>query len=248
MTAMKSILTVASCENQKIYRQQKYRILPAVTAAVIAAGAFVGLIPGNFFRLTMANYPFTVLSLMNYIIAPLAAFMLAADLLSVEMAGNEIKVLLTRPVSRISVFLAKALSIAGYAGLLFAEGLILSCVFSAMLSGFSSFSIAAVLSAYTMGFIPALTITAMSVMIASALKSGTSCFGFCLFAYTGFAVFGLVFSRLSPVLFTSYLGIGSMVIGSVIPVSSLMTGIGVLAGYALVFLSAGGLKFMSKEF
>jgi hypothetical protein len=85
-------------------------------------------------------------------------------------------------------------------------------------------------------------------MIASMFKSRTSCFGFCLLAYAGLTVFGLIFPNLSPALFTSYLGIGSMVIGSVIPVSSLLTGIGISAGYGLVFLSAGGIKFMNREF
>lgn len=248
MTAIKSVLNIVSCENRKIYGQQKYKIMLIVTAAIIAGGALIGLIPGSFLGLTMANYPFTALSLINYIIAPLAVFMLAADLLAGEIAGSEIKVLLTRPVSRISVLLAKAVSIAGYAGLLLAEGLIISGLLSISLSGFLSFSVSAMLWSYLVGFVPVLTLVAMSVMIASMLKSGTSCFSFCLLAYAGFTVFGLVFSTLSPALFTSYLGIGSMVIGSAVPVASLLTGIGILAGYALLFLSAGSLKFSSREF
>jgi hypothetical protein len=104
------------------------------------------------------------------------------------------------------------------------------------------------LMAYIVGFFPVLTFVSMSVMLASMLKSGTSCFSFCLFVYIGFTILGIIFSNLSPAFFTSYLGIGSMVIGSIIPVSSLLMGIAILVGYALVFLSVSGLKFASREF
>lgn len=247
MTSAKSILTLASCENIKIYRQRKYQILPVITALIIIAGAAVSIIPGNVFSLTMANYPYTVLSLMSYILAPLTIFMLVSDLLSGEIAGNEIKVYLTRPVSRVNALLAKTLAVTGYAGILLAEGLVLSGILSIIFAGFASFSIISVLAAYLVGFLPLVTMTAMSAMVASMMKSATSCFSFCLLAYAGFSVLGLVFSNLSPVLFTSYLGIGSMVIGSVVPVSSLLTGIAILIGYALTFLAVSGLKFADRE-
>lgn len=244
---MKSIMTLVSCENQKIYRQKKYRILPVITAFIVIAGAAMGMIPGNILSFTMANYPYTVLSLLNYVLAPLAIFMLVSDLLSGEMAGSEIKVLLTRPVSRINVLLAKMVSIAGYIGLLLAGGYLISSILSILFAGFSM-NIITALAAYAIGLLPLLTLIAMSAMIASMLKSGTSCFSFCLIAYLGFTVLGLVFSGLSPAIFTSYLGIGSMVIGSAIPVSSLLMGIAVLVGYAPTFLSVSGLKFVGREF
>lgn len=245
---MKSILTLASCENMKIYRQRKYQILPIVTALIIIAGAAVSMIPGNVLSLTMANYSYTVLSLLNYILAPLTIFMLVSDLLSGEMAGSEIKVFLTRPVSRTNVLLAKTLAIGGYIGILLAEGLVISVVMSLFLAGLSAVNIVAVIAAYIIGFIPLITLIAMSVMVASMLKSGTSCFAFCLFTYAAFMVLGLVFSGVAPAIFTTYLGIGSMVIGNVIPVASLLTGVAVLIGYALVFISVGSLRFSGKEF
>lgn len=248
MTSVKPILILASCENIKIYRQRKYQIIPVVMAFFIIAGAAVSMIPGNVLSLTMANYPYTLLSLLNHIFVPLIIFMLVSDLLSGEMAGNEIKVLLTRPVPRTNVLLSKVLAIAGYVGVVLVEGLIISSILSITLSGFSNINIISILLSYLVGFLPLLTLITMSAMIASMLKSGTSCFGFCLLAYVGVSVLGLVFSNLSVVLFTSYLGIGSMVIGSIIPVLSLVMGIAILLGYALVFLSVSVLKFAGREF
>jgi len=248
MTEIKSIAALVSCENLKIYQQWKYRILLAVTAIIIIASASVSMIPGNILSFTMANYPYTILSLLNYIIAPLAVFMLASDLLSGEMAGSEIRVLLTRPVSRFNVLLSKVLAIAGYAGLMLAGGFLLSGILSSIFTGFSPPNIFTALTAYAVGFLPLLTLITMSVMIASTMKSATSSFGACLITYLGFVVIGVIFSGLSPALFTSYLNIGSMVIGSVIPLSSLLAGIAILTGYSLAFLSVSGLKFAYMEF
>lgn len=247
MTTVKSIMTLMSCENQKIYRQLKYRTLPVITAFIIITGGAVSMIPGNTLSFTMENYPYTILAILNYVIMPPIIFMLASDLLSGEMGGNEIKVLLTRPVSRSNILIAKVLSITCYAGIILVEGLVLSSIISIISAGFLSFNFVTIL-AYIVGFFPLLTLVAMSAMIASMLKSGTSCFSFCLIAYVGFMVLGLIFSGLSPALFTSYLGIGSMVIGSVIPFSSLLMGVGILVGYTLAFLSVSGLKFVDRDF
>jgi len=248
MNTIKSVMTLKSCENLKIFRQRKYQIYPVIVALILIGGAAVSMIPGNVLGFTMANYPYTVLSMLNYVFAPLAIFMLVSDLLSNEMAGDEIKVMLTRPVSRVNVLFAKIFAIAGYIGVMFAGGFLISGILSILSAGFSAVNILSALLAYIVGFIPMLTFITMSTLIASMSKSGTSCFSFCLFAYIGSMVLGLVFSSLSPALFTSYLGIGSMVIGSSIPVTSLLIGISILAGYALAFFSVSGIKFVGREF
>jgi len=248
MNGMKSIMGLVSCENQKIFRQRKYQVYLAVVALIVIGGAALSMIPGNILSFTMVNYPYTVLSMLCYVFAPLAIFMLSSDFLSGEMASNEIKVLLTRPVARHKVLLAKIISIAGYIGIILVGGFLVSSILSIALTGFSSFSILTALIAYVVGFLPLLTFIAMSAMIASLSKSGTSCFSFCLFAYLGSMVLGLVFSTLSPALFTSYLGMGNMVIGSVIPVSRLLMGFAILTGYGLTFLSVSGLTFVGRDF
>lgn len=248
MNTIKSVTTLKSCENQKIFRQRKYQIYPVIVALILICGAAISMIPGNTLGFTMANYPYTVLSMMNYIFLPIAIFMLVSDLISGEMAGDEIKVLLTRPVSRVNILFAKILSIVGYISIMFAGGFLISSILSILVSGFSTINVLSALLAYIVGFIPMLTLIAMSALISSISKSGTSCFSFCLFAYIGCMTLGLVFSSLSPALFTSYLGIGSMVIGSSIPVTSLLIGISILAGYALTFFSVSGIKFVGREF
>jgi len=248
MSTIKSVLILKSCENQKIFRQRKYQIYPIIVAFILIGGAAISMIPGNALGFTMANYTYTALSMLSYVFAPLAIFMLVSDTISGEIAGGEIKVLLMRPVSRVNVLLAKILSVGSYVGVLFAGGFLLSSILSILAAGFSAMNVLSALLAYIVGFVPMLTVIAMSVLIAAMTKSGTTCFSFSLCAFIGSMVLGLVLSSLSPALFTSYLGIGSMVIGSSIPITSLVMGLAILAGYAMAFLSVGGIKFVEREF
>ncbi|MCL2775638.1 MAG: ABC transporter permease [Oscillospiraceae bacterium] len=248
MTGIKSVITLVSCENQKILHQRKYQIYPIITAVIIICAAAVSMIPKNIIGFTMSNYPYTVLSMLNYVFAPLAIFMLVSDIFSNEMSGNEIKVLLTRPVHRVSVLLAKVISVAVYIGIILIGCCVISSVLSLISTGFKWFNIVTVLLTYIIGYLPLLTFTMMSAMIACIVKSGTACFTFCILAYMVFMLVGLIFSKISPALFTYYLGIGGMMSGGHVPFANLFVGIAVLIGYALIFLSVSGIKFMSKDF
>ena len=247
MNGTKGISVLCGVENKKIYGQIKYRLLLLMVAVVSIIGAFSGTLPGAL-HFTMENYPYTILSMISYVFAPLAIFMLASDLFSGEIEQGQIKVILTRPVARYKVLFAKVLSILGYVGTMLLTGLTVSSVTSIITSGFTSFSIITVILAYLTNLFPLIAITGIAVLVGVHAKESTSCFGLCLIAYIGCMVLGLVFSSLSPLLFTSYMGIGSMVIGSAIPFGSLFTGIFILAGYALVFFSASSLRFENREF
>lgn len=248
MNNIKSIISLTASETQKIFKQKKYKIFLAVAALIIIGGGIFNMFPGRILNLAMPNYPYAVLSIICYVLAPLGIFMLSSAFLSGETASKEINVVLTRPVARYKVLLAKVAAIAGYIAILLVEGLILSSTLSIISSGITSVSISTVLSAYATGFIPLFTIIAMAVMIATLTKSETSCFTGCLLAYTGCLVLGIVFSGIYPALFTSYLGIGGMVIGSTVPFASFWLGVALTAGYALTFLSVSGLKFVSSDF
>lgn len=248
MTGIKSVMTLVSCENQKILRQKKYQIYPTVTAVIVIGAAAVSMIPKNIIGFTMSNYPYTVLSMLNYVFAPLVIFMLVSDIFSNEMSGTEIKVLITRPVNRVKVLLGKIISIAVYVGVMLIGGCIISSILSLIFSGLSSFNIITVLMTYIIGYLPLLTFITMSAMVSCIVKSGTACFTFCLLVYLGFMLVGLIFSKISPALFTYYLGIGGMMSGGHIPFANLFVGIAVLIGYALIFLSVTAIKFVSRDF
>ncbi|MCL2493817.1 MAG: ABC transporter permease [Clostridiales bacterium] len=247
MTGPQSTLALSKGEFQKIWAQRKFKVFLIIFALVIIGGALLGVIPGSVIKLTMGNYPYTALSVMTYVFAPIAIFTSAADFFSGEFDSGQIKVALTRPIARYKVLFAKVLAIAGFVGVVFLNTLVLSVVLGVVFSGVSSLSFAMVL-AYIVGYIPMLAVIGLAVLIATLARAGTSCFSLCVFVYIAFHVAGVLFSAVSPALFTTYLGMGSMVIGSSVPVSGLLSGIAVSLGYAAVCLSAGVLRFSNKEF
>lgn len=248
MNGMQIVWRLTKSENKKIFGQRKYKFFLIFFLLVVLGGAVLNTIPGNTLHFTMSNYPYTVLSMISYIFAPLAIFMLTADLFSGEIDNNQMKVMLTRPVSRCKILLAKIAAIFLYAGIILLSGFIVSGLLSVFTAGVASFSLLTVLGAYATNFIPFITTTAMAALIGVYTKTSTSCFSFCLTFYLGIMLLGLMFSGLVPILFTSYMGIGSMVIGTVIPMGNLFLGIAILLGYAVLFLSAGSLKFEKMEF
>jgi len=244
---MKRIKNNVKNEFLKIGAMTKYRLFPILFVALLIIVTVVSNIPGNVVGLTLANFPFTVLSWLGYLIAPIAAFMLASDLLAGEVETGQIRIALARPLSRIKILFSKLVAIIGYLMVLYLLGFVTSSTISIAFTGLSGFSIMSAISAYALGILPVLVLAAMAIMVATSVKSSTSGFALCLCLYTGAMLLGWVFPSFSPMLFTSYMGIGSMVIGTSIPIVSLLTGIGILLGYSAMFLSVGSLRFEYKE-
>lgn len=242
---MTNKLTVlVSCELSKIFSQRKYRIYPIIVSLLVVGGALLGMIPGNALSFTLANYTYTVLSLLCYVFAPIGIFMLASDLIGSELSSGTIDVLFTR-APRGGVLLGKAAAIACYTALLFASQLVLSTVIS--LLGGGVFTLFTSIAAYAVGLVPMLALASMAVLVAALTRSGSSAFAVNILLYLGSGVLGFVLSGLSPALFTSYLGLGGLVIGSTLPVSSLLVGLGVCGGTVLALLCMAGLRFANVE-
>ena len=235
-------------EWQKIWAQNKYRIYLGLVALLITLGALLSVIPGNLLKINMAHYPYAILSILCYLVIPLGAFMLASDLLSGEVASSEIRFFMIRPVARHQILTTKILAIIMYLAVLLFGGLLWSSLLCLLGGGFDTFSLFNALMVYIVGCIPALTIAAMAVMIATATKSGTASLGLGILTYLGFMSLGYVLPGIAPLLLTSYLGIGGMVIGSTIPLANLVTGIVVLLAYAMIFFSFSALIFTSRDY
>lgn len=245
---MTGILRSIKNEWIKITAMTKFRLVPVLFVILVVTAAVVGNIPGSAISLVMANFPFTILSWLGYIIAPITVFMLASDLLAGEIENGQIRIVLGRPLARVKILLSKFLSIVGYLAALYLLGFVVSGALSIVTGGFTAFSILSAAGAYAVGLLPVLALAAMAVMVAATVKGNTSSFVLCLVLYLGASLIGWVFTGLSPILFTSYMGIGSMVGSASIPVTSLLTGMGIVLGYAILFLSAGSLQFEKKEF
>lgn len=243
--------TFSACiknELDKIFRRKKYRILPILTVCITMFGALIGNIPNSIISFSMSNYPYAILSLCCYLIIPFVAFTLTSDIISGECEKKELKNFLTRHISRTEILFGKLTAIIVYALLLTTGNVIIALIFSLIFSGFASVSILAVLLSVCITVIPIIAFVSFAGFISVLCKNGVSAFGTGILAYGGFILLGLIFSRISSSIFTSYLALYKMIIGHSIPIFRLILGIAVLLGFSLMFLSGAGMKFERKEF
>lgn len=244
-----SILCICSKnEIYKIFQRKKYWIILAVTLGITVCGALISLISNSVISFSSQNYPYAILSLCCYLFIPFTALMLASDLISGECERNELKLILTRHVSRTGLLFGKLAAVMVYEFFLTAANVIAALIFSLILSGFTSVNIFIVLMSVVITIIPIAAFVSFAGIISVFCKSGISAFGMGVAAYGGFTLLGLVFSRISSSIFTSYLALYKMIIGQNIPVFRLILGIGVLLGFSLLFLSAASMKFEKREF
>lgn len=244
-----SILCICSKnEIYKIFQRKKYWIILAVTLGITVCGALISLISNSVISFSSQNYPYAILSLCCYLFIPFTALMLASDLISGECERNELKLILTRHVSRTGLLFGKLAAVMVYEFFLTAANVIAALIFSLILSGFTSVNIFIVLMSVVITIIPIAAFVSFAGIISVFCKSGISAFGMGVAAYGGFTLLGLVFSRISSSIFTSYLALYKMIIGQNIPIFRLILGIGVLLGFSLLFLSAASMKFEKREF
>ena len=245
---MSTLCICSKNEIYKIFQRKKYWILLIVTLGITICGALIGLISNSVISFSSQNYPYAILSLCCYLFIPFTALMLASDLISGECERNEWKLFLTRHVSRTELLFGKLSAVMVYEFFLTAANVIAALIFSLILSGFTSINIFAVLMSVVITIIPIAAFVSFARIISVFCKNGISAFGMGVAAYGGFTLLGLVFSRISSSIFTSYLALYKMIIGQNIPVFRLILGIGVLLGFSLLFLSAASMKFEKREF
>lgn len=248
MSQLKQLTALMQSEKQKVINQKKYWIYLFICFLLVLAGGWISINSSSVFQFTMEYYPYTVLSMVSYVLAPLAIIMMASDLITAENTSDEIKVLLTRPVSRQNIMTAKILTVMKYAAavlLVCGTGALIISVFAREVFKISMIKVGA---AYLVGYLPLITMTSLVCMLANVIKSTSASFIVCIVGYLASFVVGMIYSGISPVLLTSYMGIGRMVIGNTIPFTSLISGIALLAGYTCIFLSVSSLYFDGKEF
>jgi ABC-2 type transport system permease protein len=231
----------------KISAQKKYRVMIALTVLLPIAIGLLHFFPNSVIQFSMGNFPYTMLSVAIYFLIPLVAFMMASDLFAGEQERGELKIMLTKPVNRMAIAIGKFCAMLVYISVILAILLILSSIISIATAGFGASNLFSIVIAYCLTLVPAMVISAMATLIATLTHTSTASFSICLLSFLGINFLGLAFSGIAPALFTNYLTIYKMVIGSSIPIIQLLFGIGILIGYGLIFMSIQINVFEKKE-
>lgn len=178
---------------------------------------------------------------------PLIIFMACSDLFSTEMQDNSIKAILMRPVSRFKVFFSKTLAIIIFA----AQYLIALLLITTVLSAISGGSISGFwlnLLAYLLDIFPTIVLVLMAVLINQFTKSSSLTMFLCILIYAILNVLGIIFPTASGLFFTGYMQWHKLWLGFNMPFTAMLSKIGILFGYGLVFAGAGFYLFDRRDF
>lgn len=149
--------------------------------------------------------PLMILGVMMYSIFPLFITFITIDMFNNEFNRNTMKLVLTRPSSRFTIFTGKLLALFTVLILNIASVMVLSLIIGIVfnLSSVTYIGIIRSIVAYLVSILPLIAFALFVVLLANLVKSGNSVFFLTVLSFIGMYVAGIIFHQASSFLFTS---------------------------------------------
>jgi len=197
--------------------------------------------------LQINNLAMAMLSFFIIIYIPMVVFMASSDLFSVEMSDNSMKAVLMRPISRAKVFFSKTIAVSAFAVQYLIALLLITTILELISSG-SGLRFWSSLGAYLLDIIPLIIVVLMAVFINQFTKSSSLTMFVCILIYAVFYIVGIFVPAASGLFFIGYMQWHKLWMGAYIPLTAMLSKIGILCGYGLVFGGAGFYIFDKRDF
>lgn len=236
-----------SSELFRMVRRRKVVVL-AVLAVVLVGVALLlsvvlrgglGILGG-----TGAAFPTSVLEVFANTVLPLFVALAVTDAFTSEFSHDTMKILVTKPVTRFRIYLAKLSAVGVF--ILASLALVLVLTVAATVALFPrllSFRWAVdVVAAYVLTLFPMLTLAVITAYLANVLKTGAGVFVLSVLLFLASKALGLV-TVLSYVLPTALLDWYRLWISQAPPIGSILRTLAVMAAYVLLFLALGFRRF-----
>lgn len=151
------------------------------------------------------DLPLIVLNVMMYSIFPLFVTFLTIDMFNGEYNTNTMKLVLTKPTSRFSIFTAKFLALLTIIALNIVFVMLLSLIIGIAFN-FSTVTFIGIVRsiiAYIVSIVPLVVFALFVIILANLVKSGNTVFFLIILSFVLFYVIGVLFHPASSFLFTS---------------------------------------------
>ena len=245
---------VANLKNElfKLSRRKKY-IVFLILGALVCVGSALRVLAADLILdealprellvggLTGENLLFLLL-----LFLPLIALMGCCDLFAGEQADHTLRFSLMRPVGKGKLFFSKAAAV--FLLCLFDLVVLLAVSAAAQLiMGGGSKGVARSVASGLLDLVPLAVLILFFCLINQLVKGSGLAVLVCLAVYVALVVVGTYVPAAGGLLFTGYLRWHNLWVGVTLPFKAMLTRIGILAGYGLVFGSCGYLLFDRKE-
>ncbi len=230
-------------KKKKIIVASIFSILAVLVAAIIvySLNSFVGI------RVTgSSEFSLLVLTVLIYTLIPLFTAFVCIDMFGGEFSEQTIKLTLTSPASRLTVFTGKILAAASFimANLLFV--MILSVLASFFING-TSYGYLKILLSYIAAFFPLFVFSMLVVVISLLARGTTSAFMLTVLLYLVLIALTLIFPILKSFIFTSAFDCYRLFLGSYINFSKIIRVFLILCGYGMMLFGIGYCLFDKKN-
>ncbi|MGC7871239.1 ABC transporter permease [Desulfosporosinus sp. SYSU MS00001] len=239
-------------ELEKLYKKKKALAAFLLSLAVIVIGQIIIVGVRSGFGLRTAGsmeFPMLVLSVVVNTILPLFTALVTIDSFSGEFAHNNMRITLTRPVSRLKIFAAKITAIS----LFILATLLLLLIFS-IIAGFVFNTNSATLDSlvrtvfsYIVSLFPMVVLALGIVLLTNLLKSGISVFFVSILIFLGLKVLGVFFSQYSSILMTTQLDWYNLFLMKSFPLAKIIRQFLIMLGSSVMLFTAGFYLFDKKE-
>lgn len=238
-------------ELDKLLSKKKYFVFFAIEIAicviVILLDMLLSRVSGGVLTFGGADLSLMMLTFFIRVYIPLIIFMASCDVFSSEFSDLTARAVLIRPVTRLKAYLSKITAIM-LMGLVFLAMLLITTV---ALEGFSGGGIRNFwlsFGAYLLDAVPLFVLLLMAVFVNQLTKSSSLAMFLLILIYALLTIVGIFVPQLSGLLFTGYSQWHNLWIGETIPFKPMLAKIGLLAGYATIFMSGGYYLFERREF
>jgi ABC-2 type transport system permease protein len=250
---MSSLYVSMANEIQKVFLRKKNIVLLVIAASIPVAAAFsFGFLQDRLgiFAVNGASFPIFVLDILTSVILPLFIFSVAADLFAGEVGENTLKITLTRPVTRLKVFLSKIAATGAFIVACLGVVFVIAIAAGAVLAGSAPgpAGIGGTLLAYSAAVVPMLVLAMLAAFLNQLFKSGSSALMASVLVYLLAKAMPFVspaIGRLSPVAHTGW---HSLLLGTTVGAGVIWNALLLMAAYLLIFFGGGYYLFDKKDF
>lgn len=249
---------IANLQNElfKLRKRKKYLVF-LILGCLVCVGSGLRVLAANFFTGRMGtesvsptallgNLMHSNLTFILLIFLPLMAMMACCDLFVGEQADHTMRFSLMRPVGKGKIFFSKALAVLILCAFDLAVMYAVTTVTQVALGG-GVRGVVSSLFACLLDLIPLAVLILFFCLINQVVKGASLAVLLCVVLYIGFMAVGTYLPAFGGLLFTGYLRWHNLWVGVALPFGSLLSRIGLLAGYGLVFGCVGYLLFDRKE-
>lgn len=248
---------IASLQNElmKIFTRKKFFVLLIIEVIICVLSGGVNFLIGKASAgaistsLMLSNMPMNMLSFFIQIFIPLMILMASSDLFAGEVQDGTIRASFMRPVSRFKLYASKVGAITVMAVIylvtLFTLTTIIKIIGGRELA--SSIGIIDSFLAYALDIFPLIVVILFAAMLNQLLNSPSLSIVIGIIIYIGLYILGIIVPQASVLLFTGYSQWHNLWLGVTLPFMSMVSKIGLLLGYGLVFGCIGYYLFERKE-